>query len=74
MAAVALCRRCAGPITSPMAATRSADVAGVEGVEHQIDAGVLVLAVELREAVVVTDERAAPNAVDLPDARVVARE
>src|SRR5690606_7428531 len=48
-------------------------VAGVEGVEHQLDATSLVLPVQLGIPVVVADQRSAANTVDLPRAEVVPR-
>ena len=49
------------------------DVPGVERVEHQLDTERDVVPVQLREAVVVADQRPAADAVDVPGAEVAAR-
>ena len=49
-----------------------AHVAGVERVEDKLDAQLLVMAVQLGEAVVVADKRPATDPVDVPHAEVVA--
>ncbi len=52
--------------------TRGREMAGVIGVEDELDAPALVLAVELRIAIVVADQRAAAKAADREDAEVAA--
>ena len=49
------------------------NMGGVEGVKDNFDTELLVLAVQLRKAVVVADQGTAQNAVDVPDAEMTAR-